>query len=70
MCVQRWDQRELLAAGGEKALAAADADFLQCLKAIGDESGADDREPFDAAPGELGQQLCAIDIVGALLAGD
>ena len=60
MRVQRWYQHELLAAGGEKALPAADADFLQCLKAIGDERRADDRKSLDAAPGEIRQQLVGI----------
>jgi len=51
---------KLAAAGREKGLARRDADFLQRLKAVGNESGADDVYPFRSGLGHGDQRRLRI----------
>src|SRR3989304_2236164 len=51
--VQAGDEMEFLAAGGKERLLALDADFLERLQAVGDESRADHIHAPYALPGEI-----------------
>src|SRR5438876_3042488 len=58
--VQAGNEVKLAAAGREEGLARGDADFLQRLKAVGNESGADDVYPFRSGLGHGDQRRLRI----------